>query len=234
MKIQTTLLLLFVFLLNVNAKDKKTIIERINESESVPVYAVIGQIKSEAYNATTGKIGLNGAESMQKSVLAPMPSGTDTLLNVLVSELNLKFSTTKFVAGTAGTEDEIKTILKSKNESFFVLGTFDAKYNYLYTTPVRRDNGKLVAQRKLAGSATINFARFDNEFNVIREFGGTGGFVYSKPFYQTGYTHNANVLAKRQNPSVLLKYYPNMISSRLEKFYLKQVKKFEKATKKKG
>lgn len=228
MKKTITACLLFLMTLNNSfAGDKETIIDRINNSDSIPVYIVHGSVIAQKYNPTFGKVQLTTRELSQPHVNTTMPVEIDTLHSFLVQEMNNQFKTTKFYVAATGNETEITDIILNESISFSVVIEFKADYDYEYLKPVIREAMNLVAYQTVSLTSIINFyipKGKDNELKKV-ESALTGTRT---TFQLKRYVNDANALVAEKSPLVLAQsfkaFYTNKMVSIAEKQFAKQEK----------
>jgi len=227
-------------------KQTTTLIDRIEKAEKIPVIISLGDVKSEAFNSSlavspaggTDRISLTQKESRVSPVNATFPNKLDSLIPVIVNELNAKFGTNKFVFSSTVNNSDLKQTIQTSGYELIVNVNFTASYGYKYgqgTTkrvpdpkPSDPTKTRLVSKRKLKGTADIKFLNSKTE-----KISHTPVMVtLFSPFDNDRYINDANVLVKMKSPLVLINSYRVAFPKRIEKLASKAKKKHAKALKK--
>lgn len=187
-----------------------TLLEKIKNHDTVYVFIEHGQIKSEQYNSTFGKIGLNSNEVKMEAVQANFPSDIDSLSDSLLIDLNNQFkplTTTTFVYIGSGSHDDLIEKFKAKHLDLIFVFRFSGTYGYYYMQPCSRTNpeninSEFISYRRCSLNSVLEICQIDdkNKFdNVLMAY----YLTYGEPYKEVGYTNNANVHLKEFNPMQL-------------------------------
>lgn len=214
------------------AKDKKTLIDRIEEADSIPVYVIHGKVSVGKYNPSMQKIPLTTAESQKKYVDGIIPSIVDTNQQYIVDLLNAKFNTTKFYVGVNGSEDSIDNIVAQDQIKFFVYAKFFAEYSY-DSNPAQRDpeSGNLVAILQLRMSCFLNFSTIKDNPDPIDRLETVMSSNLTK-VKMDGLITSADEFMKVKSPLSLSSKVMLKLDENLLKFVEKENAKHEKAVSK--
>lgn len=187
-------------------KDKKTVIDRIQESEMIPVYFVDNKMKCESYNETFGKLPLTEKETSRANVDASLPQELIDINVGIIEELKQSFGTDKFVFIKVGTQHEVIEDAKAKGYGFLVQIRMKIDYGFDYKTKITRKyvagENMMVSKRDVRGSIDVGFYEPHEKNNdVMKKYKTAGSFVYGgKSFEQVGYFKNVNKLTAKYNP----------------------------------
>ncbi|MDC0272485.1 hypothetical protein OAM07_01175 [Crocinitomicaceae bacterium] len=221
-----------------------TLIDRIASAETIPVIISLGEVTSEAFNAGMciapdgglGKISLSSEETKISPTNGVFPKAiTDSLIPLIIRELNSQFNTDKFTYNLTVNKPELERALQANNK-FSVCINFVASYGYDYkqgstkrvSDPANKPKTKLVSKRKLKGASGIRFInpkaeKLSHTPVAVRLF---------SPFGINQYIHDANELMKMKPPTVLINSFRLAFSKQIEKFAKKTIKKHAKVLKK--
>ncbi len=226
------------------ADDKKTLIDRINEVEEIPVYIIHGKVKSNKYNVEQQKVPLTKKEQNTKRIDTIFPSEIDTLLPAFMDQLKQSFDTEKFTFILSGTEDEVYKDIKAKKYNFVAIMKYSASYDYdvlkkvtrvyVYTKQNTRTS-YIIAYRKLSVRAQIGFLALEDNNLELKNVGSLARAANENfSFEVKDYTNNcnANYLMQKRNPIILLDRIKNVQNEAIIKLAEKQKKKHNKALKK--
>lgn len=207
-------------------KGDKTLIEQIEESDSIPVFLVLGKSKLAAY-PTTYQVQLNVFEKKKEIVQGIVPKKVDSLQPSIVDLLNSKFETTKFYASEVGTKEELLAIVKQSKPAFFVYAAFTVDYSY-YGAPASRDSeNKLITNQQMWMRASVNFYNYRDDVYALDRISGTTGGRY-KLITVTGYTPNVNSLMRIHSPLKLTNEVFLNLAYKVGEYSEKQKKKHAK------
>ncbi len=238
MKIKKLLLigiLLMFFVPICFGKGKKTIIQRIEEADTIPVYIMLPVIDFDKFNSASAGISLTLGENMRNDAthITKLASGDyNSLLPIIVQELNKNFKTTKFVNAPADKLPKTDKNLMDKDDpeaKLIVVFKIYAKYEYDFITKPIRDNNKiLVSNMKLNGGFSYTFSLINIENKAIRNIENGGGLVYGEKFIVSGIVVNVASLFELNNPEKIVDHFkiviPERINKHAEKLYKKDAK----------
>lgn len=214
---------------NLFAKDKKTVIERIEEAESIAVYFVDKKIVSSDYDITYGKAELASFEQKATKVEADMTDELKSLVPEIIEELKLVFKTDKFVYKGEGTEPEVAQMIAQSGSDFVVQVILNVNYTFDYKKKITRKNGNLVSWRSLRGGYTVGFYQPHPKSEYATKcYKQTGSFVYGESFETKSFTLNANVLMNQSDPNALRDKFVSVYKSDIAKMEVKLREKHEK------
>ncbi len=235
MKLIYTLLIAFTLTSNLSlSKDKKTIIDQIEEADSIPIFIIHGKVTPGKYNTEMQKIPLNSIEQKKKFVTGIIPSDIDTNHLTIVELLNLKFSTTKFYAATTGTEDEVTEYITTNKVGFFILAKFTAEYTY-GASHARRDvqSKKIVAILDMWMRCHISFNVLVEKQKPIKRLSGPIAGRRTR-IEMNGFINTADEFMAIKSPLTLTSGVLSNLDEKLSSYATKQKAKHEKATSKRN
>jgi hypothetical protein len=212
--------------------DKKTIVQRIEENDSIPVYIVCKDIDYNKYDCAKAGIILSPKEIRANEtphINMRAPDAYDSLIYHFIGELNKNFNTDKFVISSNKNLPKITKNLMDVEDpkaELIVIIKVDATYSYDYMTkPSRNDIAELITTMELNGGFTFDFYLINKEEQADRRLSGDGGFVYGKGFNVTGFPKDATYLARLSNPLLLMDKFINVGTERITKYAQRQYKK---------
>lgn len=217
-----------LFSSNSFSQGKKTIIDRIEESDSIPVFVVHGKVKVDKYNPAMQKVPLSAAETQKAYIDAIIPTIVDTNQQYIVDLINARFNTTKFYLGATGTEENIDKIAVRDQTQFFVYAKFFAEYSY-DATPAQRDmqSGNLKAILLLRMSCFLDFNTLKDSPLPIDRLKTVLSSSLTK-VQMDGLITNAEEFMKVKSPLSLSTRVMTNLDENLLEFSEKQIAKHEK------
>jgi len=216
------------------AGSKETIIDKINSSDSIPVYISKGNVSPATYLQSDQKPRLLSKEAQQTRVNSTVSDGVDSLLTMIVSELNNVFETSKFYAAETGTHDEIKELTKKKIDDFFIVAAFHARYSYsIKRMPTRDTLHVLHLPMEYRFYSSIEFKKKSGKEGKSKKMEASISTILTS-FIQHGYTINANDLIRTENPFKYIAKLGNLIKANLPVTAEKIKAKHEKVLKKRN
>ena len=236
MKIKNLLLVGIVMMLFVPhsfAKEKKTLLERVEEADSIPVYIQLEDIEYSPLQNTSG-IPLNYRETKRQEVernRKPMPKEFNGLVQNFVQQLNANFNTTKFYAAEKKLPLEPKNMMNESDPEakLIVLASISMKYNYDNMTKVMRATDTTLALTlAMQGGFSCNFQLFNFESKSMKNIQKNGGMVYGEKFKIIDIPVDIATLVDAYDPILMLNKYPPVISERIAKVTEKIYKKASK------
>ena len=177
MKIKNILLvsmLIMLFIPQSFGKEKKSLLQRIEEADSIPVYIKLTQIGLAQFTNNRG-VEMK-PEEIQRSLIAcksgEMPIEFNSLLDNFVKELNNNFHTTKFYGVKDYQLPYQPDNLRNVNDpeaKLIVSTAIDMRYVYdTYTRPIRRYDGNMTLSMILNGGFECNFQLFNFKTNSMK------------------------------------------------------------------
>lgn len=231
------LLLFFLLTFSLFSKDKLSILEKMENLDSIPVYFVHGKVYSSKYNAQFGKISLNQKEIETERIHGIFPSEIDSIRDTVMNKLAETLGFNNFVLKTVVTIEGAHDQMKKNNQEIALIVTYRADYSYDYTAGITREKvGNeyvLVSKRKMKGSITVGMYNIHEKNGQLRRLKTTGGFVYDPYRIELkGYVHDANVLMAKRNPMLLKEKLTSETMRYIEKLKGKLDEEHEKVIKK--
>ena len=230
-------LTLTLFVPQTYGKDDKSVIQRIEETEAIPVYLVLSEIDFDKFNSSSAGIALTFDENKinESKHTTKMASGDyNSLLPYIVQELNKDFNTTKFFAAPVEELPVTDKNLMDVNDpeaKLAVVVKIDAKYvyDYMLNKPKRNEDKELVTTMKYNGSFSYDFYLINSENASKKSIASNGGFVYGQGFEVTGIVSDVATLEGFNDLSVIINQFKDVIADRIskhaEKLYKKDAKK---------
>lgn len=218
-----------------------TLLEKIKTHDTVYVFIEHGQIKSEQYNSTYGKIGLNANEIKMEAIQATFPSEIDSLSDSLLIDLNKQFkplTTTTFVYIGSGSNDDLIKLFKAKQLDMIFVFSFTGSYGYYYLQPCTRAipekiTSEFISYRRCSVNSILKIYQFDDK-NKFDDALMAYNLSHGEPYKEVGYTNNANVHLKEFNPMQLKTSIVKGSISSTERIIEKLNNEQEKADKKRA
>jgi hypothetical protein len=226
------------------SKDKITLIQQIQESDTIPVFLMLGKIQTSAFDNQMTSFQFTAEEYELNSRLKysiGFPDEYNVLLNEVCDSLNKIFNTNKFVPFPVENilytknkygADEYDMVKMNRNN--IVVVNVDAKYDFVYIDGFTRanDNRKTIQfTMQLTGFISVNFFHKHDETLRPDKISSTGSFVYGEKFKVSGLYNNSGDLAGINDPKLLIAKFAIIISTRLEKLAEKENKAYQKSLK---
>ena len=227
-------MLFMLFIPQSFGKEKKSILQRIEEADSIPVYINLTDIELAPFANPRG-VPLTNDEIIRTQLIPQtrmMPSECSDLLGEFVAELNRNFQTNKFYGVTDRYLPKEPNNLRDVNDpeaKLIVVTTITMKYDYdIQSKPIRRYDKNLTLTMKLNGGFDCNFLLFNFEEKSMKVMHRNGGFVYGDKFNIIDIPIDVATLMDSYNPLLLMNEFKNVIVERItkntEKLYSKSSK----------
>jgi hypothetical protein len=215
-------------------KVEKTVIQRIEEVDTIPVYIELPVIDFDKFDAAGISLTENEYINNETKHITKKASGDyDSLLPYIVKELNNSFKTTKFVEAPIEKLPKTDKNLMDLNDpeaKLVVVVKISAKYVYDFIAkPTRNNEKELISTMKFNGGFSYDFYLINIKNQSKRSVAMNGGFVYGQSFKVIGIATNVATLEELNNPTSVMSQYKKVISERIgkhaEKLYKKDSKK---------
>lgn len=243
MKIIKLLIIVFaIFISNSYAGKKVTIIEKINNTETIKVYFLESPV-SVKHPEVSGAVAITSEElEALKTKIEPinLPEDYASVYGLVIAELNKVFGVEKFVLGNLddvpkktakifGAETEIED-WNQMSDKFIVYASVDVRY---YGSPYRRENDMVTIDSYLEASITLWFCDIVEEKAPLKYLNPAGVKVYAKgdKFKQEGIFTTMEQFTEKVAPNLLAEKLGEAVPGNYDKFYEKQKKKYDKANK---
>ncbi len=243
MKVFKLLIILFaISIANSYAGKKPTIIERINNTETIQVYFSESQVtvKQPEASATVSLYPEEAEAVKTKFESIDLPEDYASIYSTVVDELNKVFGVEKFVLGNlddvpkktvkifgADTEVEDWNLLDDK---FIVTASVSVRY---YGMTYSRADEKVKIESNLEASINLYFCDIVEEKAPLKYLNaaGTNIFVKGDKLTQMGIFTTMEQFTEQVAPNSLVDKLKETVPGSLDKFYAKQKKKYDKANK---
>lgn len=227
----------------VKAQDKKTLIERINEVEEIPVYVLFQSIGRSSINTqelqTVSKVTFTPGEikeAQAKVIEMGVPDDFKTLADSIVEILNKQFETQKFIKAPL-TVDNFKALgavdWSFEKRQLFVFVTVNADYEVSGMDAASR-NDDVEKSISLKWRLSINsIAQFSNyaEKNAYKVFASCPA-IYEGPVFSVKYIPiNVENIAQKYAPSKSVGPFSRKVDFFTARFVEKQKKAYAKTKK---
>ncbi len=231
-----------LFISNSYAGKKVTIIEKINNTETIQVYFLESPItvKQPEVSATVSLYPEEAEALKMKIEPIDLPEDYDALYSLVVAELNKAFGVDKFVLGKLddvpkktvkifGADTEVED-WNQLSDKFIVYVSVSVNY---YGSPYQRAEDAVKIPSYMESSINIKFCDIVEEKAPLKYLNPAGANIYAKgdQFTQMGIFTSMDQFTEQAEPNSMVDKIKEKIPGSLDKFYAKQKKKFDKANK---
>ena len=236
------IIVLVIFISNSYAGKKVTIIEKINNAETIYVYFYETQVHVNQPEASaTVSLYPEEAEALKTRInTIDLPEDYAAIYSTVVDELNKVFGVEKFVLGNLadvpkktvqlfGKDTEVED-WNQLSDKFIVYASVDVRY---YGMTYSRAEDVVKIESNLEASINIKFCEIVEEKAPLKYLNPAGAntFVKGDKLTQMGIFTTIEQFTALVAPNSLVGKLNDAVSGSLDKFYAKQKKKYDKANK---
>ena len=236
------IIVLVIFISNSYAGKKVTIIEKINNAETIYVYFYKTQVHAKQPEASaTVSLYPEEAEALKTRInTIDLPEDYAAIYSTVVDELNKVFGVEKFVLGNLadvpkktvqlfGKDTEVED-WNQLSDKFIVYASVDVRY---YGMTYSRAEDVVKIESNLEASINIKFCEIVEEKAPLKYLNPAGAniFVKGDKLTQMGIFTTIEQFTALVAPNSLVGKLNEAVSGGLDKFYAKQKKKYDKANK---
>ncbi|MCK5168892.1 MAG: hypothetical protein KAQ75_03355 [Bacteroidales bacterium] len=243
--IKITIVLLAIFISNSYAGKKVTIIELINNTETIQVYFYNSQltVKQPDVSATVSLYPEEAKALKTKFESIDLPEDYASIYSAVIDELNKVFGVEKFVLGNLddvpkktvkifGADTEVED-WNQLSDKFIVNATVDVKYTSGVSS-YKRVEDIINIDSYLEASINLRFCEIVEEKAPLKYLNPAGVNIYVKGddlVKQKGIYTTMEQFTEKVAPNSLVDKLKETVPGSLDKFYAKQKKKYDKANK---
>jgi hypothetical protein len=236
------IIVLVIFISNSYAGKKVTIIEKINNAETIYVYFYETQVHVNQPEASaTVSLYPEEAEALKTRInTIDLPEDYAAIYSTVVDELNKVFGVEKFVLGNLadvpkktvqlfGKDTEVED-WNQLSDKFIVYASVDVRY---YGMTYSRAKDVVKIESNLEASINIKFCEIVEEKAPLKYLNPAGANVFVKgdKLTQMGIFTSMDQFTALVAPNSLVDKLNGALPGSLDKFYAKQKKKYDKANK---